>query len=313
MSDGSLRPMRPIQRVPFVEETLPILNPEAAKTHGKATHEAHHKPCAGFGLNTPANAQEFAHGFKHLQKAWPHLTSAQRQQRIEDLTNAHLHKGGVPKVGILPSDLPTDDGQLSFDKWKLRINNNLLNRNNLSEAQAKELARTVYHESRHAEQWYLIAQQKAAELHGVAGETPALQAQAIQNATGIFAGTAKQAQQHPLDAHDKRKPCAQALNDSIYGAHATHRENTLHNSAKTILAYNHAQAHFKNVNSHYEKLRLNPHADPSAIQKAYDGAVAAGKQVDAASAAQQKADQAYRRLPEEADAWETEDEMGRFY
>lgn len=78
MSDGSLRPMRPIQRVPFVEEVLPILNPDSPKKHGAASH--HPKPCAGFGLNTPANEREFVKGFKSLQKAWPTLTSAQRRQ-----------------------------------------------------------------------------------------------------------------------------------------------------------------------------------------------------------------------------------------
>ena len=183
MPDSSLRPMRPIQRVPFVEETLPVLDPDAAKAHHR--HKpAPHNPCAGFGLNTPANQQEFVKGFKHLQKAWPTLTAVQRKQRMEDLVNAQLQKGGVPRVGIVPSDLPTDNGQLSFADWKLAINKNLLNGNHLPEAQAKELANTVYHESRHAEQWYLIAQQKAAELAGAVGETPAQKAIAIRKRHG---------------------------------------------------------------------------------------------------------------------------------
>ncbi len=310
MPDNSLRPMRPIQRVPFVEETLPVLNPEAARTRRKPAHP-HHKPCAGFGLNTPANQREFARGFKHLQKTWPNLTPAQRRQQLEDLVNTQLHKGGVPRVGIVPRDLPTDDGQLIFKDWKLAINKNLLNGNHLPEAQAKELANTVYHESRHAEQWYLIAQQKAAQLGGAAGETPAQKVTAIQNAMGIPLDTAAQAQQHPLDAHDGRKACAQALNDSIYGAHAAHREQTLHDQDVKILADNHAQAHFDNVNRAYEKLRQNPHADPAAVQKAYQGAVTAGKHLEAANVARQRAYQAYQRLPEEADALETGDAVGK--
>lgn len=292
MTDGSLRPMRPIQRVPFVEEVLPILNPDAPKKHGKpAPH--HHKPCAGFGLNTPAHEKQFAEGFKKLQKAWPHLTSAQRRQQIEDLANAQLHKGGVPRVGMVPKVMPTDYGQLDFTTWNLDINKKLLDGNALPDAQAKELANTVYHESRHAEQWYLIAQQKAADLGGAAGQTPVQKALAIKNAMGIPAGVAADAQQHPLGAHDGRKPCAQVLNDSIYGAHAAHRNQTLADQDKKILADDQARAHFENVNAAYDKLRLNPHADPVAVQNAYHQAVAAQKQLEAADAARQKAYQAY--------------------
>lgn len=310
MSDGSLRPMRPIRRVPFVEETLPILNPEAAKTHHKPAHP-HHKPCAGFGLNTPANEREFAKGFKNLQKTWPTLTAVQRQRQLEDLVNTQLHKGGVPRVGIVPRDLPTDDGQLIFKDWKLAINKNLLNGNHLPEAQAKELANTVYHESRHAEQWYLIAQQKAAQLGGAAGETPAQKVMAIQNAMGIPFSTAAHAYHHPLGAHDGRKPCAQALNDSIYGAHAAHREQTLHDIHEKSLADNHAQAHLDNVNRAYENLRQNPQAHPPAIRKALQEVTAAQKRREATYADWQKAYHAYQRLPEEADALETGDAVGR--
>ena len=126
-------------------------------------------------------------------------------------------------------------------------------------------------------------------------------------------GTATQAQKHPLGAHDGRKPCAQALNDSIYGAHAAHRNQTLADQDKKILADDKAQAHFDNVNAAYEKLRQNPHADPAAVQKAYQGAVAAQKQLEAANAARQKAYQEYQRLPEEADALETGDAVGKIY
>ena len=119
---------------------------------------------------------------------------------------------------------------------------------------------------------------------------------------GIPLATAAHAQQHPLDAHDGRKACAQALDDSIYGAHAAHRNSTLHDQDVKILADDHAQAHFDNINRAYEKLRLNPQADPAVVQKAYQGAVAAGKQLEAANVARQKAYQAYQQLPEEADA-----------
>lgn len=214
---------------------------------------------------------------------------------------------------MVPKDMATDYGQLDFTTWNLDISKKLLNGNSLPEAQAKELANTVYHESRHAEQWYLIAQQKAAQLGGAAGETPAQKALAIKNAMGIPLSTATQAQKHPLGAQDGRKACAQALNDSIYGAHAAQRNKTLADQDTKILADNKAQAHYDNVNRAYEKLRLDPHADPAAVQKGYQGAVAAQKQLEAANAARQKAYQAYQRLPEEADALETGDAVGKIY
>lgn len=312
MSDGSLRPMRPIQRVPFVEKVLPVLDPEAAKAHHR--HKpAPHNPCAGFGLNTPANQQEFVKGFKALQKAWPNLKAAQRQRQIENLVNAQLGKGGVPTVRVSPSNLPTDNGQLSFKDWKLAINKNLLKGNALPEAQARELATTVYHESRHAEQWYLIAQQKAAELGGAVGETPFQKATAIQTAMGIPFRVAAHAYHQPLGAHDARKACAQALNDSIYGAHAAHRDSALHDQDVKILADDHAHAHYDNVNRADVNLNTNPHASAAAIHKADQAVDVALGQWQATSAARQRAYQVYQRLPEEADALETGNAVGRMY
>lgn len=313
MPDSSLRPMRPIQRVPFVEEVLPVLDPEKAHKPAKHAPAAPHKPCAGFGLNTPANEKEFAQGFKHLQQAWPKLSSDQRQSRIEELANAQLQRGGVPKVKMVKSTLPTDEGQFNYRTWSLTINKDLLNKNTLSEPQAKELANTVYHESRHAEQFYLIAQQKAAVLNGTLSMTPDQQATEIKHTLNIPFSKAQKAQQHPLDVHDKRKPCAQALNDSIYGAHADHRNNVLNNQDAAILADDHAAAHYENVNRNYDKLRLAPNADPTVVQKAYEGAVAAQKQSEATSTARQKAYQAYQQLPEEADALETGDAVEKVY
>ncbi len=307
----SLRPMRPIKRVPFVEEVLPVLDPEKAHSHTKPKPAAPHKPCAGFGLNTPANEKQFAQGFKRLQQAWPKLSDVQRRSQIEELANAELQKSGVPKVQMVPSILLTEDGEFDFSTWTLAINKKLLNKNSLSEPQAKNLANTVYHESRHAEQFYLIAQQKAAELGGAAGGTPAQQAQAIYQATRVSTKAAVQAQQHPLNAHDTRKPCAEALNASLY-KHTAYHNKVIDDTSKTILALNHAEAHYENVNRHYEALRVSPHASPAVVQKAYETAVAAEKQVEAASAVQQKAYQAYRQLPEEADAWETADAMGKY-
>ena len=269
MPDNSLRPMRPIQRTPFVEEVLPVLDPAKAHSHGKPKPAAPHKPCAGFGLNTPANEKEFAHGFKGLQAAWPKLSAAERKTKIEELANAQLQKSGVPKVQMVAQTMATDDGTFDSGNWNLVINKNLLNKNSLSDGSAKELANTVYHESRHAEQCYLVAQQKAAQI-GTSGMTPDQQAADIKNALGIPASTAQQAQKHPLAAHDSRTPCAQALNDSIYGAHAIHRAIVLINKDTTALADDQASAHAWDVSQDYDKLRLMPNANPAAVQKAYE-------------------------------------------
>ena len=314
MSASSLRPMRPIQRSPLVEEVLPVHSPDAAKKPAKPAPSPT-KPCGGFGLNTPANEKEFTAGFKKLQTAWPKLTSAQRRQQMETLVNTQLGKGGVPQVGIVPKVLANDNGQMDFTKWKLFINKNLLDTNALSEAKAKELANTVYHESRHAEQWYLMAQEKAAELAKMPGqkETPAQQAQAIQTAIGIPAGTAQTAQKHPLAATDGRKPCAQALNTSVYGANAAHRGKTLTGLDKSGTALKQAQAHFDNLNHAYEKLRVNPLTNPTVLKAAYDKAVAAVPPLTAANATFQKYYKLYRQLPEEADAWETGDAAEHVY
>lgn len=313
MPTNSLRPMRPIQRTPLVEEVLPVHNPEAAHKHGKPKPHPAHKPCAGFGLNTPAHEKQFAQGFKTLQQSWPKMTALQRKTQMEHLVNTQLQKSGVPHVGILSTSLATDNGQLDFSGWMLKISKDLVNKNSLSDTQAKELANTIYHESRHAEQWYLIAQQKAKQLASAVGETPVQKAQAIQTAMGIPFSVANQAQQHPLKAQDARTPCATVLNDSVYGKNATHRNNTLTGLDTATTATNHAQAHYDNLSHANATLHTTPGTSAAVLNQSDQLLNTALTQLVAKSDAAQKLYQMYRMLPEEADAWESGDGVGKVY
>ena len=291
-----MRPMRPVQRTPFDEEILPL--------RATGPHEAHHPakhPCRGFGLNTPAHIRAYTQGFEKLQKEWGKLTPDQRRERVSALANTQLQAGGVPRVKIndyVPPD-PNRNGEMDFTTWTLDINRRILNAPVLSPADGKSLADTVYHESRHAEQWYLIARDKAGHLQAQGGQTPAQQSQAISQAMDIPPGVSNSAQKNPLPKNSPQAPCARLLNDSIYGKNAAHRERTLTNLGKLdqeLTAAAAQSAHAQNVYNH--AAAANKARDLQNWQNAFNHYQAALKR-------QQQNYQAYRDLPEEADAWET--------
>ena len=186
--------------------------PSSAAKHTlhKPTHPALH-PCAGKGLADSKREASFAKGMKALQRNWENLTPLQRQQSLGDLVNTELGKSGVPKVGINPKQSlsgTTTNGQLDFLTWNLDVNPDLMESNALTNDQTKQLGDTTYHESRHAEQWYLMARKQAAE-----GQT----AQQINQDTLIPADVTKTAVQNPMTKNDPMAGCAEQMHDSVYG------------------------------------------------------------------------------------------------
>jgi len=93
----------------------------------------------------------------------------------------------------------------------------------LSPKQAAELGNTLYHETRHAEQWSLMAKRQAAEGHV---------AEQIRYQLAVPGRIASDAEKHPLPALDSRRPCADALYNSVYGENRAARNGTLTNLEK---------------------------------------------------------------------------------
>ena len=263
-------------------------SPSAHKSvYGKAHH--HRSPCAGKGLARRSREKAFAKDMKALQKDWKTLTPDQRQQRMKDAVNAQLKKSGVPTVGVAPNPgMGADDGQMNFQTWRLDMSPALMSSPDLTDAQTQTLGDTLYHESRHAEQWYLIARREAAE-----GKTAAQ----IQQSTAILQSTANAAAAHPLPKNDPMARCAAKMNASVYGAGSPHRERVL-----TALGPN--RANYDAALANYNALNIDPTATLQQKQAAW-AAFQTAEHTDTANY------NLYRALPEEADAWHTGDSVGQ--
>lgn len=229
MSDSSLRPMRPIKRFPFVEEVLPV--------HG--THEAHRvphdpvHPCAGYGLDNPANARQYIHGFKQLQKEWPHLTPGERKMRLQNLSHQQLKKSGVPGIPIVPLPMHgANYAETVFNPWVIHVPERVLNEPHLPDATAKEFAGALYHESRHAEQAYLVMRRQAGIVAAQSHGKLTLEQQVIQINNQLGRGNeafcdpsvVREAQKQPLHKGDAQEHCAQMMYDTFVGKHAQHAD-----------------------------------------------------------------------------------------
>jgi len=217
--------------VPFVEELILV--------HGH--HHAHKvphdpvRPCAGFGLDNPANAREFIHGFKQLQKEWPHLTPGQRKLRLEDLSHQQLKKSGVPRAPVVGKSFKKFAyADTKFNQWQIEMPNNVINEAHLPEQSAQEFAAALYHESRHVEQGYLVIRRQAgivaAQAHGKL--TPAQQIEEMRrqlNRGGndfAPAHVLAEAQKQPLHRGDAHEHCAQMMYDNFVGKYAAHNDKS---------------------------------------------------------------------------------------
>lgn len=314
---GSLRPMRPIQRHPFVEEVLPI----TGGPHGQ--HHAHPKPpakpCAGTGLHSETHVKKYVHGFKQLQKQWPKLSPEQRRLHIQNLVNTQLHATGAPALIFRQYHAPDagTGGEFDFQHWTMHISDQFTGSrgpqaHQLSDWDAKVLATMVYHESRHSEQWYLAARKRAADLQAAGGLTPQQQAQKLAQELTIPLPIAQQAQKHPLPKNSPQAKCAQQMYDSIYGANAAARNATL------------TRFHQEEVDlDNAKKQEAAAQARLDAEQKANDPHKQAHLQHDANLLNQAQAHErnvqrqeslanaAYQSLPEEADAYATGHQVER--
>ncbi|TFW32468.1 hypothetical protein [Massilia horti] len=234
-------------------------------------------------MSAEAQINGFSSGMAALQKDWPKLKPAQRQQRLQALASAQAQANGSPSPRLVKmtekelKDDPQKNGIFSYKEWQIKVNPNLLQHNELSAQQAAALGDTIYHETRHAEQWYLIARRQA-ETEGKASTI----------LKTFPPPVAKKAASQPLGASDCRRLCADQLYTSVWGAGSQSRNTTLHNLGPQTKAYLEAKkAHEAATKSGDQAKIAQAAARLAATQQTYVATYAA-----------------YRALPEEADAWD---------
>lgn len=169
------------------------------------------------GLATDTAQQDFAKDYLGLD--WSKLTTAQqRGQGMVDLINKQLKAAGVPEVTINLQDLGGDSGRFSFSNWFIRMDQAFLEKESHTQKELDDFANTVIHESRHAEQWYNMAQRLAGK-----GNT----ADQIETEMGIPAKIAKAAVADPIKDNTAKALVANGWYESVYGSGRDHRRNVL--------------------------------------------------------------------------------------
>jgi hypothetical protein len=159
---------------------------------------------------------------------WQDLTVDQRIAELIRLVNARLQSAGVPAVAPNPQDT-LDLGAFNFPDWTMIVGRNAMAVEQPNLAQAKDLVNTIYHEARHAEQWFRVAQLRCLQRRsGNPGATDARIAAAVATELGIPRTIADEAvKPAPFALGSMDALIAQGWFDSVYGTGSTRREAIL--------------------------------------------------------------------------------------
>lgn len=154
-----------------------------------------------------------------IEGDWASKTVEERADAILEKVNERLQEAGVPQVGKVIQALGANEyGRFAFSLWSIRVNQDLLASDALTEAQAADLADTMYHEARHAEQWYRMAQLLAGQ-----GRT----AGQIATQMGIPARIAAEAAANPIEPGSMEALIVDGWFQSVYGTGSAHRRHVL--------------------------------------------------------------------------------------
>jgi len=214
---------------------------------------------------------------------WHELTPRKRAEKLVELVNVHLKKAEVPPVIPALDEKSNNAGSFSFSIWQMQIGLEALEIAQPTVEQARDLVDTIYHEARHAEQFFRIAQLRAMQLRK---QNPKATDEAIKalivKETKIQPDAVAAAVRKPLPEGSMQALIAQGWYDSVFGKGDPHRRATL----KELTA------------------------SAAALEKALKAVVV--NETPATLAALVKADErhtkadaAYKNLPEENDAWAT--------
>ncbi len=170
------------------------------------------------------------------KKQFATLSDQQRAAKVVKYVNVPLASSHVPKVtGQVDPGMTFPDAEFDFQTWTVKVGAGDPN-NPPTDADAAEVANSVYHESRHAEQWFRIARKRA-------GDDKTLTADQLAAAMFIPKHIAEAAIKRPLKKqtkvskalhskkHNRRQAKklteADSWDQSVYGTGAQHRNAVL--------------------------------------------------------------------------------------
>jgi hypothetical protein len=258
------------------------------------------------GLNSDQRiVDQFAKDLQKIQANWQNMTASERLSALKLAINSTLNAAGLPTCDVRSKPMSGNVyGDFSPEDWILNVDSDLLNQPKLSNKDVIELGKTLYHEARHSEQFYRIAQMLASQPPDGQKRTPQQIANELNFGSAIkVAQRATQSVQNtPLSPAQLQ--AAKAWYQSIYGTGRNHRSQVYDQLDTSLNAYLKADHAYNTALAKAQKL---PGAVPPQTIAQLERLL---RQVESTLKAYQTARAAYRKLPEEADAFRVEDRVG---
>lgn len=232
------------------------------------------------GIGSSLAVGRYVASAKQIQADWEKLTPKQRAERFNQAASDELTRIGVPSPKVELADLGSRAGEFSSKPWRMKLGQGPLGQSEVADGQAASVADTVYHESRHAEQFFRMARLLAGQRKPAAD---------IADELDIPTEVAAAAKEKPLDAKSTEGKEAQGFYDSNSGKGMEHRDHVFREMAVRKLAR-------KEAEDEVVKVRDDPKSTPAeqeAAERSWQDARKAWKNIY----------QQYLALPEEADAW----------
>ncbi len=173
------------------------------------------------GLASEESTQRYSDAAYGIQNSC--MSAEDRIQGLTDAANRELQSSGVPPVGIGNDAGSGNLGSFDFQTWNIDVDPDAFSPERSESATPDEqadAANTIYHEARHTEQWYRMAQEQA----GMGSST-----EQVTHDMSIPSEVAQAAASDPYNASSSAEHEAAEWNQSVYGSGSAHREDVLNN------------------------------------------------------------------------------------
>ncbi|MEH2070835.1 MAG: hypothetical protein V7K47_22180 [Nostoc sp.] len=210
-------------------------------------------------------------------KSWGGIPVGARPGLVAEVVNKRLASDGVPAIAA--SSVKGKVGFFDAKSWSMKLPEEWFVKNEISEREFFDMVEVSYHEARHARQWYNAARMKV-------GEGTFANPDDLANHLQIRKDVVQKAWSEPMQSSDPLYSQTQEIYNSVWGT----------NSTKRTEIYDELNAAAKELTTKTEALKNTPASDAAAVRRAE-------VELTAAQQRNYNAEQAYRNLPEERDAY----------
>jgi hypothetical protein len=251
---------------------------DPAQTQGDQGDAAAGGDDAGaYGLATEVAMDAFLEEARSVQSNWADMSPEDRMGDLARGANAELVSAGVCPLDFGLLDLGFLDGKFDRPNWKMVLNKPTFEKDSINQDEAANLAETVYHEARHAEQTNSVARM----LVGKQMSTPEIVAK-----LNVPQNVVDQARTKPIDPQSPEAQLAADVYKSEYGENKEETKAVYTRYQSALIALKNAQQAMKNA--------------VSGTQEYSD----AQREYNQAKREFQGAQRDYKSLPDEQDAYD---------